>query len=197
MIENEDLRQLSIGFSENTYTIERKDNDELHLKHTDVYLHEFSLVTWGRNEEALIIKNRSNTNILNTIREFGKEKIIEVLNAMTNTDNTEKNKAKENKEEKEAMTNPQFRFTPLQKKENKKFNLKKLKKMGKIIELNKELTLMTDLQGDVNKKMSTLSSDTLPFDKVVTSVNMAASGMQIYTAAMDLAGVSQKVMKKQ
>ena len=47
MIENEDLRQLSIGFSENTYTIERKDNDELHLKHTDVYLHEFSLVTWG------------------------------------------------------------------------------------------------------------------------------------------------------
>lgn len=59
-------------------------------------------------------------------------------------------------------------------------------------ELNKELTLMTDLQGDVNKKMSTLSSDTLPFDKVVTSVNMAASGMQIYTAAMNLAGVSQK-----
>lgn len=59
-------------------------------------------------------------------------------------------------------------------------------------ELNKELTLMTDLQGDVNKKMSTLSSDTLPFDKVITSVNMAASGMQIYTAAMDLAGVSQK-----
>lgn len=59
-------------------------------------------------------------------------------------------------------------------------------------ELNDELTLMTDLQGDVNKKMSTLSSDTLPFDKVVTSVNMAASGMQIYTAAMDLAGVSQK-----
>jgi hypothetical protein len=35
---------------------------------------------------------------------------------MTNTDNTEKNKDKENKEEKEAMTNPQFRFTPLQKK---------------------------------------------------------------------------------
>lgn len=59
-------------------------------------------------------------------------------------------------------------------------------------ELNKELILMTDLQGDVNKKMSTLSSDTLPFDKVVTSVNMAASSMQIYTAAMDLAGVSQK-----
>lgn len=59
-------------------------------------------------------------------------------------------------------------------------------------ELNDELTLMTDLQGDVNKKMSTLSSDTLPFDKVVTSVNMAASGMQIYTAAMNLAGVSQK-----
>lgn len=119
LIENEDLRQLSIGFSENTYTLERKDNDELHLKHTDVYLHEFSLVTWGANEEALIIKNRSNTNILNTIREFGKEKIIEVLNAMTNTDNTEKNKAKENKEEKEAMTNPQFRFTPLQKKKIK------------------------------------------------------------------------------
>ena len=59
-------------------------------------------------------------------------------------------------------------------------------------ELNKELILMTDLQGDVNKKMSTLSSDTLPFDKVVTSVNMAASSMQIYTAAMDLAGISQK-----
>ena len=39
---------------------------------------------------------------------------------MTNTDNTEKNKAKENKEEKEAMTNPpQFRFTPLQKKKIK------------------------------------------------------------------------------
>jgi len=119
LIENEDLRQISIGFSENTYTIERKDNDELHLKHTDVYLHEFSLVTWGANEEALIIKNRSNTNILNTIREFGKEKIIEVLNAMTSPDNTEKNKAKENKDEKEAMTNPQFRFTPLQKKKIK------------------------------------------------------------------------------
>ena len=59
-------------------------------------------------------------------------------------------------------------------------------------ELNDELVLMTDLQGDVNAKMSTLSSDTLPFDKVVTSVNMAASSMQIYTAAMDLAGISQK-----
>ena len=116
LIENEDLRQISIGFSENTYTIERKDNDELHLKHTEVYLHEISVVTWGANEEALITKNRSNINILKTIREFGKEKIIEVLNAMTNTVNTEKNKDKENKEEKEAMTNPQFRFTPLQKK---------------------------------------------------------------------------------
>ena len=41
---------------------------------------------------------------------------------MTNTDNTEKNKAKENKEENKAMTNPQFRFTPLQKK---KIKLKK------------------------------------------------------------------------
>ena len=77
----------------------------------------------GANEEALIIKNRSNTNILNTIREFGKEKIIEVLNAMTNTDNTEKNKAKRIKKKK-ADDESSIRFT-FAKKENKKFNLKK------------------------------------------------------------------------
>ena len=75
---------------------------------------------------------------MNTIREFGKEKIIEVLNAMTNTDNTEKNKDKENKEEKRSDDESSIQIYSFAKKENKKFNLKKLKKMGKIIEKLRE-----------------------------------------------------------
>ena len=116
LVENDDLRQLSIGFNTIAYTINKREDETLHVKHTEVYLHEFSLVTWAANEEALIVKNRSNTNILNLIKEIGKDRIVEVLNSMTNKEETEAKT--EEREQKDAKTIPVFVFMPLKPKES-------------------------------------------------------------------------------
>jgi len=116
LMKNGDLRQLSIGFNEIAYTLDKKEDGTIHVKHTEVYLHEFSLVTWSANEEAIITQNRSNTNVLNLIREIGKDRIVEVLNSMTNKEET-KTKTEEKKRE-DAKTIPTFVFVPLKPKEN-------------------------------------------------------------------------------
>lgn len=116
LVENGDLRQLSIGFNTVTYKVEKREDETLHVKHEEVFLREFSLVTWAANEEALIIKNRSNTNVLNLIREIGKDRIVEVLNSMTNKEEAETKK--EEREQIDARTTPTFVFVPLKPKES-------------------------------------------------------------------------------
>ena len=53
----------------------------------------------------MLTKNRSNANIYQMIKNYGEKQVREVLNAMTNTDETLKPKT--------AMTNNVFEFTPL------------------------------------------------------------------------------------
>ena len=84
-IENGVLKQISIGFNMNKYQLSKNEAGEYKVLHTDVY--------------------RSNANIYQMIKNYGEKQVREVLNAMTNTDETLKPKT--------AMTNNVFEFTPL------------------------------------------------------------------------------------
>lgn len=92
LIKSGDLKQISVGFNMRSYVVERTD-DKMFVTHTEVVLHEFSLVTWAANEDAMIQQNRSNINIINTIRELGIENVRSILDAMTNTPEVEKTDA--------------------------------------------------------------------------------------------------------
>lgn len=67
-------------------------------------------------------------------------------------------------------------------------------------ELNKEMVVMTDLMSDANSKWKTLSSDTVPLDRVIDTVNLAAGAMQAYQGGIELLGLStesyEKVMRR-
>lgn len=104
-IKNGVLKQISIGFNMNEYQLSKNEAGEYKVRHTDVYLWELSLVTFSANENAMLTKNRSNANIYQMIKNYGEKQVREVLNAMTNTDETLKPKT--------AMTNNVFEFTPL------------------------------------------------------------------------------------
>lgn len=102
-MENEDLRQISIGFQMQDYSID-KIEDTYYLTHKEVRLYELSAVTWGAYENALIEKNRSAIGIINLINEYGVEQVRSVLAAMTNTAETPQNLPTEQRQA-EPMTN--------------------------------------------------------------------------------------------